>query len=86
MKSSLNYIGEVVQFQQRGSPHIHGLFYIKNALEFVDTYISCKSDPEDLPELVNLQQHKHSKTCKKEGQKIYRLNFSSPPVPKTIIL
>ena len=42
-----------VEFQQRGSPHIHGLFWIKNAPEygkdtdediakFVDTYVSCK--------------------------------------------
>jgi hypothetical protein len=58
IKSSCHPIGEVVdffyrvEFQQRGSPHIHGLFWIKNAPEygkdsdedmanFVDSYISC---------------------------------------------
>ena len=40
IKSSCQPIGEVndffyrVEFQQRGSPHIHGLFWIKNAPEY----------------------------------------------------
>ena len=40
IKSSCHPIGEVVdffyrvEFQQRGSPHIHGLFWIKNAPEY----------------------------------------------------
>ncbi len=76
IKSSSHPIGEVVdffyhvEFQQRGSPHIHGLFWIKNAPEygkdtdediakFVDSYVSCKADQNDLPDLVNLQRHKH---------------------------
>ena len=71
IKSSCHPIGEVadffyrVEFQQRGSPHIHGLFWIKNAPEygkdkdedivnFVDSYVSCKADSDDLAELVNL--------------------------------
>ena len=78
-------VGEVVdffyrvKFQQRGSPHIHSLFWIKNAPEygkdtdedivkFVDSYISCKADPHD--DLVNLQRRKHSKTCKKRGHAV----------------
>ena len=101
IKSSYQPIGEVVdfffgvEFQQRGSPHIHGLFWIKNApeygrdcdgdiIKFVDSYISCKAD--DLSELVNLQGHKHSKTCKKKGRAICRFNFPLPPMPRTVIL
>ena len=84
IKSSCHPIGEVadffyrVEFQQRGSPHIHGLFWIKNApeygkdcdediIKFVDSYVSCKADSDDLSDLVNLQRHKHSKMCKKRS-------------------
>ena len=101
--SSSHPIGEVVdffyrvEFQQRGSPHIHGLFWIKNAPEygkdtdediakFVDSYVSCKADPNDLTDLVNLQRHKHSKTCKKRGHAVCRFNFPLPPMPRTMIL
>ena len=103
IKSSCHPIGEVVdffyrvEFQQRGSPHIHGLFWIKNAPEygrdsdeditnFVDSYVSCKADSDDLTELVNLQRHKHSKTCKKRGNAVCRFNFPLPPMPRTMIL
>ena len=61
LKSSSHPIGEIVdffyrvEFQQRGSPHIHGLFWIKDAPEFgkdteeditkfVDTYVSCSAE------------------------------------------
>ncbi|CAB4033744.1 Hypothetical predicted protein, partial [Paramuricea clavata] len=82
---------------QRGSPHIHGLFWIKNAPEygkdskeditnFVDSYVSCKADSDDLTELINLQRHKHSKTCKKRGNAVCRFNFPLPPMPRTMIL
>ena len=79
IKSSCHPIGEVVdcfyrvEFQQRGSPHIHGLFWIKNApeyskdIKFVDSYVSCKADLDDLSDLINLLRHKHSKTCKKRS-------------------
>ncbi|CAB3991404.1 Hypothetical predicted protein [Paramuricea clavata] len=103
IKSSCHPIGEVVdffyrvEFQQRGSPHIHGLFWIKNAPEygkdsdedianFVDSYVSCKADSNDLTDLVNLQRHKHSKTCKKRGNAVCRFNFPLPPMPRTMIL
>ena len=103
IKSSCHPIGEVtdffyrVEFQQRGSPHIHGLFWIKNApeygkdcdediIKFVDSYVSCKVDSNDLSDLVNLQRHKHSKTCKKRGHAICRFNFPLPPMPRSMIL
>ena len=103
IKSSCHPIGEVddffyrVEFQQRGSPHIHGLFWIKNApeygtdcdediIKFVDSYVSCKADSHDLSDLVNLQRHKHSKTCKKRGHAVCRFNFPLLPMPRTMIL
>ena len=97
IKSSSHAIEECVEFQQTGSPHIHGLFWIKNAPEygkdtdediakFVGSYVSCKADPNDLTDLVNLQRHEHSKTCKKRGHAVCRFNFPLPPMPRTMIL
>lgn len=39
-----------------------------------------------MEDLVNLQMHRHAKTCTKAGNKICRFNFPIPPMPKTIIL
>jgi len=35
---------------------------------------------------MNLQTHRHAKTCKKGGHKICRFNFPIPPVPRSVIL
>ena len=103
IKSSNHPIGEVVdffycvEFQQQGSPHIHGLFWIKNAPEygkdceediitFVDSYVSCRADSNELTDLINLQRHRHSKTCKKKGHNVCRFNFPLAPMPRTMIL
>ena len=100
LRSSLNPIGEIVdffyrvKFQQRGSPHIHCLFWVKNAPEyggdsndnickFVDNYVSCRGDESELGELVNLQRHRHSK---KNGHKVCRFNFPLFPMARTMIL
>ena len=39
-----------------------------------------------MEELVNLQMHRHAKTCKKAGHKMCRFNFPVPAMPKTVIL
>ena len=87
-----------VEFQQRGSPHIHGLFWVKMApqypknlneeiVTFVDRYITCqKLDSSIEMEDLNLQMHRHAKTCKKAGHKICRFNCPLPPMPTTMIL
>ena len=82
-----------VEFQQRGSPHIHGLFWIKEVPEyekspneeiakFVDKYITCQKpeNSSEMEDLVNLQTHRHAKTCKKAGHKVCRFNFPLPPL------
>ena len=98
-------IGEIadyfnrIEFQQRGSPHIHGLFWVKCApqyekspneeiVTFVDKYVTCQKPniSSGMEELVNLQMHRHAKTCKKAGHKICRFNFLLPLVPRTMIL
>ena len=105
LKSNEMPIGEIVdffyrvEFQQRGSPHIHALFWVKDApkyeqatddsiVQFVDKYITCKNDlqSDEMKELINLQTHRHAKTCKKGKQKICRFNFPLPPMPESLIL
>ena len=87
-----------VEFQHRGSPHIHMLMWIqdspkykidsaKDIMEFVDKYTSCKANvPEHLRTLVDIQTHKHSKTCRKKGKPVCRFGFPLPPMAKTVIL
>jgi len=65
-----------VEFQQRGSPHIHMLIWIKDApkfglnsdahvIDYIDSIITCAKPPDDrqeLKELVSRQYHNHSRT------------------------
>ena len=86
-----------VEFQQRGSPHIHMLVWIENAptletnsereiVQFVDKYLTCNTDNEKTANLVGLQSHKHSRTCRKKGKPICRFGFPLPPLPRTMLL
>ena len=90
LKSDVMPIGKIadyfhrVEFQQRGSRHIHGLFWVKDApqydkstddddvVSFVDKYVTCQKaeNSEQMEDLVNLQMHRHAKTCKKNGKNI----------------
>ena len=98
-------IGEIedffyrVEFQQRGSPHIHGLFWVKDAPQlgkdsnsditaFVDKYVSCTNDGSGAvnADFVNLQLHRHAKTCKRKGKNICTFHFPIFPMPLTMIL
>ena len=89
-----------VEFQQRGSPHVHCLFWIENApkidkntdeevIQFIDTYVTCElpSQDEPLKDIVtSVQQHskRHSKTCKKNNT-VCRFNFPRPATSSTFI-
>lgn len=80
LKHSSNPLGEIadffyrVEFQQRGSPHIHMLLWVKNApvhgtntdaavVQFIEKYVTCTKDAS-IPELVNYQTHRHASTCR----------------------
>ena len=106
MLSEPHPVGEIVdyfypvKFQQRGSPHLHCLFWVKDApklgknteqdvCHFIDRYVSCKiSDPNielELQKLVTkVQRHLHSATCTKSG-KGCRFHFPKAPTSKTMI-
>ena len=103
LKNEIEPIGKVldffyrVEFQQRGSPHIHMLIWIENApkleknteeeiIQFVDNYLTCSTDDEEIGELVEFQSHKHSKSCRKKGKAICRFGFPLPPLPRTLLL
>ena len=105
LRSKQMPIGEIedffyrVEFQQRGSPHIHALFWVKDAPQlgkdsnsditaFGDKYVSCANDGSGAvnADLVNVQLHRHAKTCKRKGQNICRFNFPIFPMPSTMIL
>jgi hypothetical protein len=64
-------------FQHRGAPHSHCLAFIKNGplfgtypdssvCEWIDKYITCSVHVKDsLKHLLDLQIHRHKKSCKK---------------------
>ena len=86
-----------VEFKQRGFRHIHMLVWIENALtlernseeeivQFVDQYITCSADNKETANLVNLQSHKHSRTCRKKGKPVCRFGFPLPSHQRTMLL
>ncbi|XP_053179094.1 uncharacterized protein LOC128362380 [Scomber japonicus] len=106
LMSPSNPIGKIVdffyrvEFQQRGSPHVHCLFWIENApkidentdeevVEFIDKYVTCELPAQDetlLDIVTSVQQHskRHSKTCKKKNTAC-RFNFPKVPSARTFI-
>lgn len=87
-----------VEFQQRGSPHIHMLLWVQNApifdddtdktvASYIDKYITCTSSVHtNVMKYVDLQRHKHSKSCRKKGKAICRFGFPHAPINTTQIL
>ncbi|KAK3100565.1 hypothetical protein FSP39_021862 [Pinctada imbricata] len=106
--SPCNPVGKVidyflrVEFQQRGSPHMHCLFWIEDAprlnendqqtvCAFVDRYVSCQLPGEKDKELHDIVQtvQQHSKKHSKSCRKkgtTCRFNFPRPPSSKTFIV
>ena len=89
-----------VEFQKRGSPHIHGFVWPQDApdvntapdeeiCEHVDQRISCSGDVslEEQP-FIKLQIHSHSRTCKRmqRDKAVCRFGAPWPPMRKTTIL
>lgn len=86
-------IGEIadyfyrIEFQQRGSPHIHGLFWVKDApqyekspnegiVTFVDKYVTCQKPICDLV----LQMPMRRSTCD------FQFISTLPPDERTFLL
>ena len=89
-----------VEFQHRGSPHIHSLLWIQNAphyennsdeeiIKYIDSIISCeKKNNDDENKSIQLQLHKHSKSCIKKINNTKKCRFGAPwpPMNETRIL
>ena len=89
-----------IEFQARGSVHIHALLYCKNApiydendsdseikvIQFIDNLITCEYDPKN--PYMTFQRHKHKPTCYKgrKNKKICRFNYPSYVMQQTMIL
>ena len=88
-----------VEFQHRGSPHIHALLWIENTphydkdndstiIEYVNKIITCLHN-DTHRKYIDLQIHKHSKTCIKKitnNKKQCRFGAPWPPLNTTQIL
>ncbi|KAK3090521.1 hypothetical protein FSP39_012459 [Pinctada imbricata] len=103
LRSPHNPVGHVtdyfyrVEFQQRGSPHIHMLVWVDDApkypkdseeliVDFVNKNITCSDTNEKVSGLIDLQTHKHSKSCRKKGKAVCRFGFPLPPLRDTMLL
>jgi len=86
-----------IEFQQHGSPHAHIMFWIHQAPKlnesspeevafFVDEHVSWSSQGDEVASFVELQQHRHSKTCRKKHKAVCRFRFPKPPMVRTCFL
>ena len=87
-----------VEFQQRGSPHIHMLAWItgspkygendnEEVIGYINQVASCSSDvPHEWNVFLDFQRHKHSRSCRKGGSPICRFGIPFPPMRKTEII
>ena len=104
LKGPFNPLGVItdsfyrVEFQQRGSPHIHMALWIEGApkyadaseeevVKYIDSVISVSSDVSDTDKpYLALQYHKHSQTCRKFNAPVCRFGFPLPPMRITRVL
>jgi len=91
-----------VKFQQRGSPHIHGMFWLKDASEvnfnnedsissvnaFIDQFVPVDVTNTDLAPYIKYQKYKHGHSCLKKvrGQSVCRLGVPYATIPRTKIM
>ena len=85
-----------VEYQQRGSPHIHMLIWLEDGPKFqidsdkdvtalIDKLIICQKplDNAELLDLVNRQVHRYSHTCRKIVSSKCRFKYPQPPMKQT---
>ncbi|XP_059178285.1 uncharacterized protein LOC131957470 [Physella acuta] len=91
-----------IEFQHRGSPHVHMLVWLKNApafdaesndskeecIKFIDKMITTDTVAADVKDIIGFQFHKCTSTCDRmrDGQKVCRFNYPIPPMDQTRIL
>jgi hypothetical protein len=85
-----------LEFQMRGSPHSHGLYWIEDAptfvegdfqsekdcILFIDKFITSeRCEDDEMEKLIGYQIHKHSHTCKKKLRRGQICRFGFPKPP-----
>lgn len=88
-----------IEFQHRGSPHVHMLVWLENApkydpekvddkdlVKFIDFIMTTSTDIEKVKDQVGKQHHKCTHTCLKGDRQICRFNAPFRPMDKTRIL
>lgn len=91
-----------IEFQHRGSPHVHGMYWLEGApvldtvrfsniehvSSFIDRFVTTDGDDRELSEYINYQKHKHRPYCKRviRGQTVCRFKFPHLPLPHTEVL
>lgn len=83
-----------VEFQSRGSPHAHCLFWMENApswetpegIALLERNVACTTNSTNPDLVLRYQKHAHSKTCFKNGNSTCRFAFPKSPSDETKIL
>lgn len=91
-----------IEFQHRGSPHVHMCLWLKGApqydpndeacegrvVDFIDSIATTCNEDEELENLIRYQYHKCTHTCKKTARGKTKCRFGAPfpPMDKTRIL
>lgn len=58
----------------------------KNVTAYVDQFLTCSIDNPDVGHLIDMQVHKHSRTCRNKENKICHFGYPLPPLQKTMVL
>jgi hypothetical protein len=84
-----------IEFQHRGSPHVHCIFWLDNApkyirgesnklvIDFINKHINTDKEQS---EFSKYQIHKHTSTCYNCKSNKCRFGIPFPPMDKTVIL
>ena len=85
-----------IEFQMRGSPHAHMLFWAENApdfntlegIDYIGRFVTCAlpTNADDRQFIKRLQTHKHSPSCFKKKKGVCRFQFPRPVSETTRIL
>lgn len=89
-----------IEFQHRGSPHVHMVIWLENApqyevgniesekavIDFIDSIITTDSDDPEIATDIGKQYHKCSHTCFKGDRQKCRFNAPFRPMDSTRIL
>ncbi|XP_047999641.1 uncharacterized protein LOC125236759 [Leguminivora glycinivorella] len=88
-----------IEFQHRGSPHAHMMLWLEEApifvpgdvesaervVQFVDNILTCDSN-ELTEDILHVQKHKHTHTCRPKPDKLCRFDIPFFPLDSTQIL